>query len=68
MSQSQLGLTSSKAASNAIKAYQEKTQKLEFEVENLKQELEIVRNNKIVQNQILLEQRNQNMVSQAHQR
>ena len=68
MSQSQLGLTSSKAASNAIKAYQEKTQKLEFEVQNLKQELEIVRNNKIVQNQILLEQRNQNMVAQAHQR
>jgi len=35
MSQSQ-GLTVSRAASNAIKAYQEKTSKLELELENMR--------------------------------
>jgi|APSaa5957512535_1039671.scaffolds.fasta_scaffold274828_1 hypothetical protein len=46
----------SKAASNAIKAYQEKTSKLEIDLENMRKELESVRSNKIVQNQILFEQ------------
>ena len=67
LSQSQ-GLNMSKAASNAIKAYQDKTSKLEVELENIRQELEHVRSNKIVQNQILFEQQNQNALTQAQQR
>jgi hypothetical protein len=66
MSQSQ-GLTMSRAASNAIKAYQEKSSKLELELANMRKELENVRSNKIVQNntqnQILFEQQHQNALT-----